>query len=96
MNRIASNQTEDMEERKEPLADAAAHDDAAVADDEYGHLLAHLIDAEPPARNTNKWTRVLSRDDIGDKLPPEHRLCKDLIADQALRERLAEMEEGRG
>ena len=95
-NQIAASQILDMEERKEPMADAAAHDDADVADDEYGHLLAHLIDAEPPARNTNKWTRVLSRDDIGDKLPPEHRHGEDLIADQALRDRLAEMHEGSG
>ena len=85
-----------MEERKQPLAVAAAQDDAAVADDDYGHLMAHLIDAEPPARDTNEWTRVLSRENIGDKLLPVHRLGSDLIADEAIRDTLAQMHEGRG
>ena len=85
-----------MEERKQPLAAAAAQDDTAVADDDYGHLMAHLIDAEPPARDTNEWTRVLSRENIGEKLLPVHRLGTDLIADEAIRDTLAQMHEGRG
>ena len=70
-----------MEEQKQPLVAAAAQDDAAAADDDYGHLLAHLIDAEPAARDTNEWTRVLSRENIGDKLPPVFGLGQDLSHD---------------
>ena len=51
-----------MEEQKQPPRTTGAPDDAAAADDDYGHLMAHLIDAEPPARDNNEWTRVLSRE----------------------------------
>ena len=70
-----------MEEQKQPPRATGAPDDAVAADDDYGHLLAHLIDAEPVARDTNEWTRVLSRENIGDKLPPVFRLGQDLSHD---------------
>ena len=70
-----------MEERKQPPRTTGAPDDVAAADDDYGHLLAHLIDAEPAARDTNEWTRVLSRENIGDKLPPVFKLGQDLSHD---------------
>ena len=42
-----------MEEQKQPPRTSGAPDDAAAADDDYGHLMAHLIDAEPDVRDTN-------------------------------------------
>ena len=59
-------------------------DDGEDAD--YGHLVAHLIEQDTSTKDNDLWTRVFSRDDLGDNQLATPKIGPDLIYDKSLRE----------
>ena len=53
--------------------------------------MAHLVDDEDPGKDTNCWTRVFTRDELGSRQQSVHLLGPDLIYDKAMRDSLGNL-----
>lgn len=65
-------------------------------DEDFGHLVEHLIEQDEPADNTAKWTGVFSRDMQEGLLVPVKLLGPDLIFDASVRKTMGDMTDTTG
>ena len=62
---------------------------ATHEEDEYDHLIAHLVDQDEDEKTNNEWTRIFSRDDINERRAALFPMGPDLLFDKSTRDMLA-------